>query len=111
MNKDIKKEDFKKISNEFLTERNHRINMTSEHSISSNEWFNSHLNAQSFHIFLTLRKLCQVRSFYFSVCWKVDVNSALRENSKKPSASTISTEASFNNDSNEKTLNVNKIYQ
>ena len=39
--------------------------------------------------------------------FKSDVNSALRENSKGPSATTISTEASFHDDSNEGTLNIN----
>ena len=37
------------------------------------------------------------------------MNSALGENSKEPSSSTISTEASFNDDSNEKTLNIIKF--
>ena len=36
------------------------------------------------------------------------MNSASGKNSKEPSSSTISTEASFNGDSNEETLNVNK---
>ena len=39
-----------------------------------------------------------------------EVNSALGETSKEPSSSTISIEASFNN-SNEETLNVNKVCQ
>ena len=42
-------------------------------------------------------------------CCKVDGNSALWEISKEPSSSTISTEASFDDDSNEKTVNVNKV--
>ena len=37
-----------------------------------------------------------------------DVNSASGENWREPSPLTISTEASFNGDSNEETLNVNK---
>ena len=37
------------------------------------------------------------------------MNSASRNNWKEPSSSTISTEASFNGDSNEETLNVKKI--
>ena len=47
------------------------------------------------------------------VIWKYngDVNSALGENSKEPSSSTVSTEASFNDDSNEKTLKVIKVCQ
>ena len=42
--------------------------------------------------------------------YEVEVNSALGETSKEPSSSTISIEASFNN-SNEETLNVNKVCQ
>ena len=38
------------------------------------------------------------------------VNSASGENWKEPSSSTISTEASFNSDSNEETPMVNKPY-
>ena len=38
------------------------------------------------------------------------MNSASGENWKEPSPSTISTESSFNGDSNEETLNVNKPY-
>ena len=43
------------------------------------------------------------------VIWtcKSDVNSASGENWKEPSSSTISTETSFNGDSDEETLNVN----
>ena len=40
-----------------------------------------------------------------------EVNSALGETSKEPSSSTISIEASFNDNSNEETLNVNKVCQ
>ena len=36
------------------------------------------------------------------------MNSASGGNWKEPSSSTVSTEASFNGDSNEETLNVNK---
>ena len=39
---------------------------------------------------------------------KGDVNSASEENWKEPSSSAILPEASFNGDSNEETLNVNK---
>ena len=39
------------------------------------------------------------------------MNSALGENSKEPSSSTASTEASSKHDSNEKTLNENKVFQ
>ena len=60
LNKDIKKENFKKdLMN--LTEKNHKINMKSEHSVSTNKWFQSHLNAKSFNMFLTLWKLCEVQ--------------------------------------------------
>ena len=45
------------------------------------------------------------------VCCKVGMNSALGENSKELSSSTISTEATFDDDSNEKTFDVNKVYQ
>ena len=40
--------------------------------------------------------------------YKGDVNSASGENWKQPLTSTISTEALFNGDSSEETLNVNK---
>ena len=40
---------------------------------------------------------------------KGDVNSASGENSIEPSSSAISTETSFNDDSNKETLNVNKV--
>ena len=40
--------------------------------------------------------------------YKSDMNSASWENWLEPSTSTISTEASFNGDSNEETLSVNK---
>ena len=46
---------------------------------------------------------CLLQSWY-----KGGVNSASGENWKEPSSSTISTEASFNDDSNEETLNVNR---
>ena len=36
---------------------------------------------------------------------------SLGENSKEPSSTTISTEASFNDDSNDKNLTVNKVCQ
>ena len=43
--------------------------------------------------------------------YKRDVNSALGETSKEPSSSTLATEASFNDDSNEKAFNVNNVCQ
>ena len=39
----------------------------------------------------------------------VDVNSVLGESSKKPSSITISTKASFDDDSNKEVLNVNNF--
>ena len=53
LNKDTKKENFKKdLIN--LIEKNHQINMTSDHSVSSNNSFKSHLSAKSFNMSLTL---------------------------------------------------------
>ena len=49
----IKKESFKKNLID-LIETIHQINMISEHSISSNNLFTSHLNAYSFNMFLIL---------------------------------------------------------
>ena len=43
--------------------------------------------------------------------YKGDVNSDLGENSKERSSSIISTEASFNDDSNKETPSVNKVFQ
>ena len=37
-----------------LIETNHQVNMTSDHSISSNKSFKSHLSTKSFDMFLTL---------------------------------------------------------
>ena len=57
LNKVIKKENFKKeLTN--LIETNHQINMTSDHSVSSNNSFKSHLKAKIFSMFLTPSKLC-----------------------------------------------------
>ena len=52
MNKDITKENLKKDLMR-LTGKNHQINMNSEHSVSSNNLFKSHLNAKRFNMFLT----------------------------------------------------------
>ena len=53
LNKDIKKENFKKdLMN--LIETNHQINMTSDHSVSSNNSFKTHLNDKGFNMFFTL---------------------------------------------------------
>ena len=73
-------------------------------------FISSHFNAKGLNTIQTLCHLCKVRSFYFSVCCNIDVNSALGENAKEPSSSKMSTEAPFNDDSHEKTLNVNKVY-
>ena len=60
LNKDIKKENFERdlIS---LIETNHQINMTSYHSVSSNNSFKSHLNAKRFNMFLTLKQFSKPR--------------------------------------------------
>ena len=42
--------------------------------------------------------------------YKNDLNSVSRENWKEPSTLTMSADVSFNCDSNEETLNVNKTY-
>ena len=54
-----------------------------------------------------------MRWFCFSVCWtyKCDLNSALGENSKETVSSAISTEALFNDNNNEETLNIGKVCQ
>ena len=46
LNKDIKKENFKRYLMD-LIEQNHHINITSDHSASSNNSYKSHLNAKS----------------------------------------------------------------
>ena len=51
--KNIKKENFEKHTMN-LIEINHKINLFSEHSVSSNNSFKSHLNAKSFNMFLTV---------------------------------------------------------
>ena len=83
-----------------LIETNDQINMTSDHSVSSNNWFKSHVNVKIFNMFLILKQFCKARWYCFSVCCKGDVNSISEENSKETSWSTISTEVSFNSDSN-----------
>ena len=53
LNNHIEKENFEKdLTN--LIEINHQINMTSEHSVSSNNSFKNNLNAKSFNMFLKL---------------------------------------------------------
>ena len=76
LNKDIKKRILKisyflKLYS--LIEINHRINVTSDHSVSNN-LLKSHLNAKSFSMFLTLQQLQETRRCCFSVCLKGDVN-------------------------------------
>ena len=73
LNKDTEKGYFKKDPIN-LIEPNHQINLTSDHSVSSNDLFKSHLYATSFNMFLTLQQLCEVRWFCVSVCCKDDVN-------------------------------------
>ena len=58
LNKYIKKENFKKdLMN--LIPTNHQINMTSVHSVSTNNSFKNHLNTKSFNVYLTLQQLCE----------------------------------------------------
>ena len=53
LNKDIKKENFKKdLMN--LIDKNPPINITPDHSISTNNLFKSHLNTKSFDMISTL---------------------------------------------------------
>ena len=53
LKKNIKNENFEKdLMN--LIKTNHQINMISDHSISSNNSFKSHLNAKSFKMVFTL---------------------------------------------------------
>ena len=53
MNKDIKKQNFKKdLKN--LIEANQQINMTSDYFVSSNNSLKMNLTAKSFNMFLTL---------------------------------------------------------
>ena len=68
LNKDIKKENFKKdlmnlietnhqinmTSDHSVSSNNHQINMTSDHSVSSNNSFKTHLNDKGFNMFFTL---------------------------------------------------------
>ena len=59
LNKYIKKENFKKdLMN--LIEKNHQINMTSDHSVSSNNC-------------LKQLQLCKAQRLCFSVCCKVNM--------------------------------------
>ena len=60
LNKDTKKENFKKdLMN--LIGRNYHINMTSDHSVSSNNSFKSFLKAKNFNIVLTLLQFCKTQ--------------------------------------------------
>ena len=92
MNKDIEKENFKKDL----------INLT----------------VANYQICILFQAITSLKAiFCFSVCCKVmwkyksDVNSVLGKKSKEPSSSKILTDTSFNDDSNEETLNVNKGFQ
>ena len=106
LNKDIKKGNFRKdLMN--LIDTIYQINIISDYFFSVINLFNKHLNA--FSTFLTLYQFFVAQWFCFSVCRKGDVSSALGENWQEPSSSTILTEAAFNGDSNEETLNVNEI--
>ena len=115
-----------------LIETNHQINMTFEYSASSNTLFKKHLNAKNFEMFWKYWSSCAKHYAAGSVSvarvmWTYlpnvqgwcelippngqgDVNSALRENSKEPSSSTVSAETSFDDDSNKEALNVNKVF-
>ena len=58
----IKQGNFKKYLMN-LIEKNHLIKMSSDHSISSNNSFKSHLNAKSFSMILTLQQLYNERRY------------------------------------------------
>ena len=99
-----------------LLETSHQINMIFDHSVSSNTLFKKHLNVKSFQMFWEYGNSCAnhdatASMFVAMVMWKYKgvVNSTLGENSKESSSSTISAEASFDDDSNKKALNVYKI--
>ena len=53
LNKDNTRENFKKDPMNLIGTNQH-INMTSDHSVSSSNWFKSFVNANSFNMFLTL---------------------------------------------------------
>ena len=79
--------------------------MTNEHSLSNNK--------SSFNMFCESCRCFveRVDAFLVSAAtYKVDVNLALGENSKEPLPSIISTEASFDDDSNKVTLNANRVW-
>ena len=58
-----------------LIETNYHINMTSDHFVSSNNSFKSHLNAKSFNMLVSaLKQWCEARWFYLSVCCNGDMN-------------------------------------
>ena len=59
LNKDTKNVNVKKTHLN-LIETNHQINMIYDHSVSSNNLFQSHLNAKSFNLFLTFLTLKQL---------------------------------------------------
>ena len=79
-----------------LTETNRQINMTSEYSVSSFKAIWVLRVSTSFNTVALMRSAV--------ILIQCLLNSALAENSKEPSSPIISTEASFNYDSNEKFL-------
>ena len=115
LNKNIKKENvLKDLLN--LVETNRQINMTSDYSASSNNSFKSHFNAKNFNMFFNIMAVVQSTVILlqcllqgWSKTYKCNATSTSEENWEEPSSSTISTEASFNDDSNENTLNANKF--
>ena len=100
-----------------LTKTNHKINITSENSVSGNTSFKKDLNAKSFKMFWEYCSSCGKHDAAASVpiarviwTYMCDVNSALRKNSKEPSSTLMWAETSFDDDnSNKEALNVNKI--
>ena len=111
MNKGIKQDNFKKdLLN--LIEANHQINMTSVHSVSTNNSFKNRLTTKIFNMFSTLQQLysdsASVSIARVTWTYKGDVNSASGESWKESSSSTISKETSFNNDYNKATHNAIK---
>ena len=109
---EIKKGNFKKYLMN-LIEINHPINMTSDHSISSNNSFKNHLNIKFRRVINTvavvrstvilLQCLLQGRCEWIRVIW----TQLQKKTKQEASSSAILTDSSFNGDSN-KTLNVSK---
>ena len=100
-----------------LNETNHQINITFEHFVSSYASFKKRLNAKGFKMLWECCSSCAKNAAAASVSvarvmWecKGDVNSALGGNSKEPWLPATSAEASFDDDSDEEALNVNKVF-